>query len=119
MSPAFRRSALLAALSPLILVAGCPMMMPVDGTEAPALVAGVYWVQPVDGDLMYFQPASQRGQAGEWKSIEPGDEAAWYAGPGPHRYDPQAGWSPAPDSPVQVLDDVIQTNDAPPPVPRR
>lgn len=117
---AIRHSAFVVlAVAPLLLVAGCPMVMPPEAPLAPTTVAGVYWVQAVDGELMYFQPASQRGAAGEWRDIEPMDDAAWYAAPGPHRYDPESGWSPAPDAPVQVLDDIIQTHDAPPPVPPR
>jgi hypothetical protein len=110
----------LAALAwTLVLTAGCPAELPQDEMTTPSVVAGVYWVQPVDGELMYFEPASQRGETGQWRDISPMEDAAWYSEPGPHRYDPAEGWSFAPDTPVQVLDDIIQTHDAPPPVPPR
>lgn len=96
---------------PLLLVAGCP----VDLTQLPAdqMLAGTYWVEYRDGQLMAFELPEFRGETGTWHSL-PAAQPDWYTGPALYDVNADGTWIRLGDAGELTLDDVLQTYDPPP-----
>ena len=97
---------------------GCPAA--VDGLvqlgDEPAVVAGVYWVEDFDDELLEVDQGLTRDDEGRWVTIDDID-VSWYSLPGPHEFDATDGWRPIEDAGAVTLDDMIQLHDAAPKVP--
>ena len=91
---------------------GCPMATPLGDGTLLGPEPGTYYVERVDGKLLYYQLAELRGDDDRWAELS--DESGWFDGPGFYRLSADFVWSPDENAEGLTLDDLIQLNDPPP-----
>lgn len=95
----------------LALVGGCPT----DSVPSEVLdeLAGTYWAEYTDGQLVVFALPEYRGEQGTWSRLST-PEPGWYSGPALYEVGTDGTWTRLTTDTTLTLDDVMQTYDPAP-----
>ncbi len=95
----------------LALLGGCPTdSVPSDVLDE---LAGTYWVEYADGQLVVFALPECRGEAGTWSRLST-PEPEWYTGPALYEVGSDGTWMRLTTDTTLTLDDIMLTYDPAP-----